>query len=106
MTCAIFMYAWLFMLAGVVTPIAPLKGRCINLLFILDCALFSICTLGTSYPYESFSSAAWRSQGMGGLYGRIARPSIDWFFLRVLGQHEHCANAFFYAKLNLPPEQR
>ena len=43
--------------------------RVINILFALDCLLFSICTLGRAYPYESFSSAAYRAELNGRLYG-------------------------------------
>lgn len=103
---ALLVYAWLVALAGVVSPNPGVKDRVIRILFVIDVALFSICTLGKAYPYESFSSAAWRSQCHGGIYGRIARPVIDAIFRVIFGQHEHCANAFYFAKLNLPPEQR
>ena len=76
--------------------------RLINILFSLDCFLFSICTLGSSFPYESFSSAAYRAELYGKFYGK-ARPLIDalfWF------QPNHCQLAYFRAALNLPPDQR
>lgn len=81
------------------------KQRLINVLFALDCFLFSLLTLGGSYPYESFSSAAWRAEGRGDFYGK-ARPLIDWLFRVILGQNDHCAKAYFGAKYNLPPDQR
>lgn len=81
------------------------KGRLINVLFALDCFLFSVLTLGGSYPHESFSSAAWRAEGRGEFYGK-ARPIIDWLFRTLFGQEDHCKKAYYSAKLNLPPDQR
>lgn len=77
-----------------------MKDRIINILFALDCFLFAVCTLGASYPFESFSSAAWRAESLGLFYGR-ARKWID----KLLGVG-HCCRAYHFAKLNLPPEQR
>ena len=79
-------------------------SRIINILFTLDCFLFSLCTLGKSWPGESFSSAAYRAEEMGIWYGK-ARPVIDWLF-GWLGQKAHCANAYVSAKLNLPEDMR
>lgn len=102
MTIALLLYSLLFLVAYPGTS----AKRALNILFLFDCLLFSVCTLGQSYPFESFSSAAWRSQGCGGLYGRLFKPAIDWVFLVFFNQHEHCANAYFRAKLNLPEDQR
>lgn len=82
-----------------------MKERFINVIFSLDCFLFSLATLGGSYPFESFSSAAWRAEGMGKFYGR-ARKHIDAIWLFCFNQTDHCANAYFRAKLNLPEDQR
>jgi hypothetical protein len=79
-----------------------MKTRIINILFIFDCFLFSVCTLGKSYPFESFSSAAFRAELSGRFYGR-ARPVIDWLFSF---QPDHCENAYYRAFLNLPEDQR
>ena len=79
-------------------------ARLINVLFAWDCALFSTATLGGAYPGESFSSAAYRAETMGKFYGK-ARPAIDWLF-GLLGQKEHCKQAYFSAKLNLPEDMR
>lgn len=79
-----------------------MKKRLINILFTLDCFLFSLATLGKAYPAESFSSAAYRAEMMGMFYGK-ARPLIDalfWF------QPQHCYLAYTRFNLNLPPEQR
>lgn len=79
-------------------------NRIINVLLALDCLLFAICTLGGSYPFESFSSAAYRAESLGLFYGK-ARPVIDWLF-SMLGQKDHCKTAYFSARLNLPEDQR
>lgn len=79
-------------------------ARLTNVLLALDCFLFSLLTLGKAYPFESFSSAAYRAESMGLFYGR-ARPGIDWLF-GLLGQREHCKTAYENAKLNLPADQR
>lgn len=76
--------------------------RLANILFSLDCFLFSLLTLGASHPYESFSSAAYRAELRGMFYGRF-RPFIDtlfWF------DKDHCKRAYMQAKLNLPEDMR
>ena len=79
-------------------------ARLINILLALDNFLFALLTLGGSYPFESFSSAAYRAEKMGKFYGK-ARPLIDWLF-ELLGQKDHCKNAYDRALLNLPKDQR
>ena len=79
-------------------------NRISNIIFTLDCFLFSIATLGKSYPFESFSSAAYRAEINGRFYGKI-RPIIDSGF-KLLGQMEHCKDAYMKAKFNLPEDQR
>lgn len=78
--------------------------RIINILFAIDCCLFSLLTLGKAYPFESFSSAAYRAEINNRFYGK-ARPLIDFLF-SLLGQKEHCKTAYFSAKYNLPEDQR
>lgn len=77
-----------------------MKARLINVLFAIDCLLFSLCTLGRAYPYESFSSAAYRAEQAGKFYGKV-RPVIDFLF-----GARHCYLAYAKAILNLPPDQR
>lgn len=79
-------------------------SRIVNILLALDNFLFALVTLGGSYPFESFSSAAYRAENMGKFYGKV-RPLIDGLF-RLLGQREHCKAAYESAKLNLPEDQR
>ena len=77
--------------------------RIINVMFMLDCFLFSLVTLGKAYPFESFSSAAYRAELNGRFYGHM-RPVIDW--LASPWQSSHCQAAYERAALNLPPDQR
>lgn len=79
-------------------------ARLVNVVYALDCFLFSLLTLGAAYPGESFSSAAWRAELLGMAYGR-ARPVIDRAFA-MIGQVDHCRMAYERAILNLPPDQR
>ena len=83
----------------------PIKNRLIDVIFSIDCTLFSLATLGGSYPYESFSSAAFRAELNGRVYG-VMRKIIDKIWLVLFGQKDHCKNAYYYAKLNLPEDQR
>ena len=78
-------------------------GRLSNILFALDCFLFALCTLGKSYPSESFSSAAWRAEKSNRFYGK-ARPFIDWLFSWSIPNH--CEWCYTNAKANLPEDQR
>lgn len=77
--------------------------RLIKIMFMLDCFLFSLLTLGKAYPFESFSSAAYRAELQGRFYGRL-RPVIDW--LASPWQLDHCKVAYKSARFNLPPDQR
>ena len=79
------------------------KDRISNILFAFDCFLFALGTLGRSYPFESFSSAAYRAEKNGRFYGKV-RPAIDWLF--KWHKPNHCEWAYFNAKSNLPEDQR
>jgi hypothetical protein len=79
-------------------------ARLVNILFAFDCFVFSVCTLGKAWPGESFSSAAYRAEGMGAFYGYV-RPAIDKFF-SLLGQKDHCKTAYFGARFNIPEDMR
>lgn len=82
--------------------------RITNILFSLDCFLWTLMTnlfgIAPGFPFESFSSAAYRAELMGLLYGK-SRPIIDALF-SLLGQKEHCKWAYLNAKQNLPEDQR
>lgn len=77
-----------------------IKSRVGNIAFALDCFLFSVATFGSSYPNESFSSAAWRSELYGKPYGKV-RPLIDF----ITGTPNHCQLAYENAYRNLPPDE-
>lgn len=91
--CVIFLY-----------PLNTVGWRFVNVIFSIDCTLFSICTRGESYPGESFSSAAHRGTKLGKAYGR-AEKWIDRSF-GLLGQTGHCKWAYEQAKFNLPEDMR
>ena len=84
--------------------IKAIAARIVNVLLAFDCFAFSFCTLGGAYTSESFSSAAYRAELHGRIYGK-ARPVIDWLF-SLLGQKDHCKTAYESAKLNLPEDMR
>lgn len=98
MTAALIAYLCAFVL------IAPgsLRQRIVNVLFSVDCLLFTVCTLGQSYPYESFSSAAWRATLHGRWYGRVRvlLDAVFWF------DPNHCQMAYERAIFNLPEDMR
>ena len=97
-------FALIYLLLFVLCYRGTLQERTINVLFALDCLLFSICTLGKSWPGESFSSAAYRAERKGMWYGK-ARPLIDALFFF---QPQHCYLAWLSAtqQLNLPEDMR
>ena len=95
--CAVYGIVFLF-------PLKTVVWRTVNVLFSIDCTLFSICTRGESYPGESFSSAAHRGTKLGKVYGR-AEKWIDRGF-SLLGQTGHCQWAYEQAKFNLPEDMR
>jgi hypothetical protein len=75
-----------------------MKKRLLSFFIALDQFLFSILTLGGSYPDETISACAWRMEQQGRLQGRIFRPLIDrlfWF------DPHHCANSSLSEKLRL-----
>ena len=79
-------------------------NRLLNVLLAFDVLVFALVTLGKSYPFESFSSAAYRAEKLGKFYGK-ARPVIDWLFFRLFGQIDHCRKAYEGARFNLPDDQ-
>lgn len=84
---------------------AAMRQRILNVLIAFDSLVLAILTLGVSHPGETISSAAYRAETKGQLFGR-ARPFIDWL-LRWL-EDDHCRQAYIYAseKRNLPEDMR
>lgn len=82
-----------------------MKRRILHILITLDSFVLSVLTLGKAWPGETISSAAYRSELMGG-YFRFARPVIDWLFSPL--EKNHCSESWLYAmnNRNLPEDMR
>lgn len=81
-------------------------SRILNVLIALDQFLFCLLTLGGSFPDETASSGAWRSEQQGRWQGKLFRPLIDWLFWPI--QRDHCMHAYNSErnKLQLPRDMR
>lgn len=82
-----------------------LRQRILNILVSLDSFVLVLLTLGKAWPGETISSAAYRAEIHGQLFGH-ARPVIDWMFAPL--ETSHCYKSWFYAvsKANLPEDMR
>ncbi len=84
--------------------------RILHMLMAVDQLLYVWGTLGAGYPDETLSSAAWRVECEGRIFGRIFRPVIDALFLILTLGHEraHCHSAYMseVKRLQLPPSMR
>ncbi|MFD0669730.1 hypothetical protein ACT80S_18570 [Ramlibacter sp. MAHUQ-53] len=87
-----------------------LGQRFLNLLIALDQLAYVVVTLGAGFPDETLSSAAWRVEQEGRIFGQVFRPVIDaLFFVLTLGaQRNHCRAAYCAEKrrLQLPQTYR
>lgn len=83
-----------------------MRQRILNLLTALDQFVYVVITLGRGFPDETLSSAAWRSEQKGRIFGCVFRPLID-ALLRPI-ERDHCYVAFLAERrrLQLPPELR
>lgn len=81
-----------------------MKQRLLNLLIAIDQLAYVVLTLGTGYPDETLSAAAWRTEQTGKLGGRIFRPLIDLLFRPI--ERDHCYRAYLAERNNtqLPEE--
>lgn len=70
------------------------RERAHVILYTLDNLALALITLGRCQIGDTISSKAWQLEGRGRLQGRIARPVIDWLFARLLGETDHCAQAY------------
>lgn len=68
-----------------------LRRRALHILLAVDQAVWTFATLGYGYPDETISAGAYRLEQEGKLFGKYARPFIDWLFF---WQTAHCYNAF------------
>lgn len=89
----------------ILNVLIAMRRRILNVVIAADSLLLAILTLGESWPGETISSAAYRAETKGQLFGH-ARPVIDWL-LRWL-EDDHCQQAYNYAvnKRNLPEDMR
>ena len=80
--------------------------RILRILESLDMFVFMLLSLGGAWPGETISGASYRAE-LHGTFMRHFRKPIDALF-GLLGQTEHCKNAYFYAvrKGNLPEDMR
>lgn len=68
------------------------KERVKNILIAWDQLIYVHITLGAGDPDETMSSAAYRAERNGKLFGRLFRPIIDFLFSGL--EHNHCRNAY------------
>lgn len=76
--------------------LAELKRRALNLLIALDQWLWCLVTLGHADPDMTLSASAYRSEVLGKLWARVARPVIDMLFF--FDPH-HCHKSYL-AEIN------
>lgn len=69
-----------------------MKQRILNILICLDQLVFSILTLGSSYPDETISAAAYRLELDDKIQGKVFRPLIDLIFFF---DKEHCKESYW-----------
>ncbi len=62
------------------------------ILYQLDGFALAVVTLGRCAIGDTISSTAWRLEQAGKFWGRLRKP-IDWVFLRLLGEVNHCQAA-------------
>ena len=82
-----------------------MKQRVRNLLISVDQFIYVWISFGNGLPDETMSSAAWRTEQKGKLFGKIFRPVIDWIFRRF-GEDDHCFKSYMSEKYrtHLPDE--
>lgn len=83
-----------------------MKQRILNILTAIDQLVYVVITLGYGFPDETLSSAAWRAEQKGRIFGRLFRPVID-ALLRPI-EREHCYVAYLAERrrIQFPKELR
>lgn len=83
-----------------------MRQRILNLLTAFDQLVYVVITLGYGYPDETLSSAAWRAERKGRVFGRIFRPLIDALLRPV--ERDHCYQAYLAERrrMQFPRELR
>ena len=69
-----------------------MKQRFLTLIYLLDCLVLGIVTLGHCQIGETLSSVAWVLEQDGKRLGKILRPLID-SLMSVLDGPNHCQRA-------------
>ena len=69
-----------------------MKQRVLTLIYLLDCLVLGIVTLGACKIGETLSSVAWVLEQDGKRLGKILRPLID-SLMSVLDGPNHCQRA-------------
>lgn len=81
-----------------------MKQRILNILIAFDQLVFVLITLGWGFPDETLSSAAFRAERDGKLWGKLLRPAIDTVFRLI--EKEHCYRSYVAEKWRLQqPEE-
>lgn len=82
-----------------------MKQRILNILIGVSQFIYVWISFGNGLPDETMSSAAWRTEQKGKLFGRIFRPAIDWIFRRF-GEDDHCFKSYLSERyrIHLPEE--
>ena len=75
----------------------PIQTRILHFLIAFDQFVFSIISLGGSYPDETISAACYRLEKDGRKAGKIFRPLVDFLFLPI--EKDHCYQSYL-AELN------
>jgi len=69
-----------------------INTRILHLLIAFDQFLFSLFSLGGSWPDETISAACWRIERDGKKIGKIFRPFLDFIFSPL--EKEHCYESY------------
>lgn len=76
------------------------------MLIALDQFIWNWATLGNVDPDMTLSASAWRSEKNGKLWGKIARPIIDFLFLPFEQDHCYASYVSEIYKRHLPEDMR
>ena len=81
------------------------KKRIIHILIAFDQLLWTIITLGAGYPDETISSAMYRLEKSGNVFGKVFRPLLDKLFFF---DKQHCRKSYLSEVVgrHLPREYR
>lgn len=80
--------------------------RLLNILIAIDQLVYVLITLGSGFPDETLSSAAYRLEQRGARWGRVWRPVIDCLFRPI--EPDHCYQSYMaeVKRLQSPMEHR